>query len=38
MSLNTLYDFIQLLLSKRKHLNKDEYFSQHIIFTMIYLL
>jgi hypothetical protein len=35
MILITLYDFIQVLLSKNKHPTKDEYFSNHIQFFTI---
>jgi hypothetical protein len=38
MILIMLYDFIQVLLSKRHHPTKDEYFSKHSLFTTIYLL
>jgi hypothetical protein len=38
MNLNMLFDFIQVLLSKRKHPNKDYYFYTHIQFTINYLL
>jgi hypothetical protein len=38
MILIMLYDFIQVLLSKRKHPTKDGYFSTHELFTTIYLL
>jgi hypothetical protein len=38
MNLKILFDFIQVLLSKRKHSTKDDYFSTHIKFTTIYLL
>jgi hypothetical protein len=31
------YDFIQVLSSIRKHPTKNEYFSKHILFTIIYL-
>jgi hypothetical protein len=33
-----LLDFIHILLSKRKHPIKDDYFSKYILFTIIYLL
>jgi hypothetical protein len=38
MSLNKLYDFIQVAYSMRKHYTKDEYFSKHFLFITIYLL
>jgi hypothetical protein len=38
MSLNKLYDFIQVLYSTRKHYTKVEYFPKHILFITIYLL
>jgi hypothetical protein len=38
MNLNMLYNFIQVLISKRKHPIKDDYFSIHMLFTTIYLL
>jgi hypothetical protein len=38
MNLTMLFDFIQVLLSKRKHPNKDYYFYTHIQFTTNYLL
>jgi hypothetical protein len=38
MNLNMLFDLIQVLLSKRKHPNKDYYFYTHIQFTINYLL
>jgi hypothetical protein len=38
MNLNMLFDFIQVLLSKRKHPNKHYYFYTHIQFTTNYLL
>jgi hypothetical protein len=38
MNLTMLFDFIQVLLSKRKHSTKDEYFPKYILFTTIYLL
>jgi predicted DNA-binding protein YlxM (UPF0122 family) len=36
MNLTMLFDFIQVLLSKRKHSTKDEYFPKYILFTTIY--
>jgi hypothetical protein len=33
MFLNMISDFMQVLLSKRKHSTKDVYFSKHILFT-----
>jgi hypothetical protein len=33
-----LYDFMQILNIKRRLSTKDEHFSKHILFTMIYLL
>jgi hypothetical protein len=38
MHLIMFYDFIQVLNSIKKHPTKNEYFSRHIIFTIIYLL
>jgi hypothetical protein len=38
MSLNKLYDFIQVVYSMRNHYNKVEYFSEHVLFITIYLL
>jgi hypothetical protein len=38
MNLIMLSDFIQVLISRRKHTTKNEYFPRHIIFTTIYLL
>jgi hypothetical protein len=38
MNLNMLYDFMQVLSSKRKHSTNNEYFHKHIQFTIIYLL
>jgi hypothetical protein len=38
MILIMLYDFLQVLLSKMKYPTKDDYFSTHILFTIIYLL
>jgi hypothetical protein len=38
MNLKILFDFIQVLLSKRKHLTKDDYFYKYILLTIIYLL
>jgi hypothetical protein len=38
INLTVLFDFIQVLISKREHSTKDEYFSSHILFTTIYLL
>jgi hypothetical protein len=38
MHLILLSDFIQVLISKRKHSTQDEYFPRHILFTTIYLL
>jgi hypothetical protein len=38
MSLNKLYDFIQLEYSMRKLYTNKYYFPKHILFTMIYLL
>jgi hypothetical protein len=37
MSLNKLYDFIQVVYGIRKHYTKVEYFSKHILFIVIYL-
>jgi hypothetical protein len=39
MNLNMLFDFIWVLLSKRKHFfTKDDYFPKYILFSTIYLL
>jgi hypothetical protein len=38
MNLTMLFNFIQVLLSKRKHPTKDDYFYTHMLFTTIYLL
>jgi hypothetical protein len=38
ISLNKLYDFIQVAYSVRKYYTKVEYFSKHILFIIIYLL
>jgi hypothetical protein len=38
MDLIMFYDFIQVLIIKRKHSTKDGYFPKHIQFTTIYLL
>jgi hypothetical protein len=38
MKLTMLYDFLQVLLCKRKHPTKCEYFSKYIQFSIIYLL
>jgi hypothetical protein len=38
MHLIMFYDFIQVLNSIKKHPTMNEYFSRHIIFTIIYLL
>jgi hypothetical protein len=38
MKLTMLYDFLQVLLSKRKHPTNYEYFSKYIQFSIIYLL
>jgi hypothetical protein len=38
MKLTMLYDFLLVLLSKRKKPTKNDYFTKHIIFTIIYLL
>jgi hypothetical protein len=38
MILIMLFDFIHVLLSKRKFPTKDEYISKYILFTIIYLL
>jgi hypothetical protein len=32
------YDFMQVLHIKRRHHTKNEYFTVHILFTIIYLL
>jgi hypothetical protein len=37
LSLNRLYDFIQVLHSKTEPYTKNEYFTKHIQFTTIYL-
>jgi hypothetical protein len=38
MSLNKLYDFMNVINSIRKYFTKNEYFPMHILFTTIYLL
>jgi hypothetical protein len=38
MSLNKLYDFMQVLNSIRKHPIKNECFPMHILFTIIYFV
>jgi hypothetical protein len=38
MNLAILYDFMQVLNSIRKQPTKNDYFTKHIIFTIIYLL
>jgi hypothetical protein len=38
MSLNKLSDFMQVLNNIRKHPTKNKYFSEHILFSKIYLL
>jgi hypothetical protein len=38
INLILLFDFIQVLISKRKHSTQDEYFPSHILFSTIYLL
>jgi hypothetical protein len=38
MSLNQLYDFIQVIYSMRKYSTKVEYLSKPILFIIIYLL
>jgi hypothetical protein len=38
LSLNRLYDFIQVVYSMRRHYTKVEYFSKYSLFTAIYLL
>jgi hypothetical protein len=38
MSLNKFSDFIQVLYSIMKHRVKNEYFTMHILFTIIYSL
>jgi hypothetical protein len=38
MSLNKLYDFINIAYSLRKDYTKVEYFPKHILFITIYLL
>jgi hypothetical protein len=38
VSLNQIYDFIQVTHSMRKYYTKVEYFSKHILFITIYLL
>jgi hypothetical protein len=37
MSLNQLYDFIQVIYSMRKHYTRVEYFPEYILFITIYL-
>jgi hypothetical protein len=38
MNLIMLFDFIQVLNSKRKHHTNNEYFPMHILFITFYLL
>jgi hypothetical protein len=38
MSLNKLYDFIQVIYSIKEYYTKDEYFSKHNLVITIYLL
>jgi hypothetical protein len=38
MSLNKLYDFIQVIYSIKEYYTKVEYFSNHNLFITIYLL
>jgi hypothetical protein len=38
MSLNKLYNFIQVLYIMRKHYTKFEHFSKYILFITMYLL
>jgi hypothetical protein len=38
MHLTSLFDFLQVLNSTRKHYTNNEYFYRHIIFTTIYSL
>jgi hypothetical protein len=38
LSLNKLWDFIQVIYNMREHYTKVEYFSKHILFITIYLL
>jgi hypothetical protein len=38
MNLNMLFDFIKVLLIKRRLSTKDDYFYTHIQFSIIYLL
>jgi hypothetical protein len=38
MNLKTLFDFIHVLLTKRKDSTEDDYFSKYILFTIIHLL
>jgi hypothetical protein len=38
MTLNMLFDFMQVLNSNRKHPTRNEYFPMHILFTTFYLM
>jgi inosine-uridine nucleoside N-ribohydrolase len=38
INLTLLFDFIHVLMSKRKHSTQYEYFPTHDLFTTIYLL
>jgi hypothetical protein len=37
MSLNMLYDFIQVIYSIQKHYSKVDYFPKHILFITTYI-
>jgi hypothetical protein len=38
LSLNKLWDFIEVIYSMREHYTQDGYFPKHILFIIIYLL
>jgi hypothetical protein len=38
MSITRVYDFLQVLAIKRNYSTKNEYFTMHILFNIIYLL
>jgi hypothetical protein len=38
ITLNMLFDFMQVLNSQKKHSTRNEYFSMYILFTTLYLM
>jgi hypothetical protein len=38
VSVNKFYDFMQVISSIGEHPTKNEYFSMHILFSIIYLM